>query len=50
MHLPTRRLTCMKTIGYAATYGLVTEAHLVGQEYSLLITLFYLGYLVILSK
>lgn len=23
-----------------------TEAHLVGQEYSLLITLFYIGYLV----
>ncbi|KAJ6107998.1 hypothetical protein N7523_009321 [Penicillium sp. IBT 18751x] len=34
------------TIGYAATYGLVTEAHLVGQEYSLLVTMFYLGYLI----
>ncbi|KAJ5683269.1 hypothetical protein N7462_006434 [Penicillium macrosclerotiorum] len=34
------------TISYAATYGIVTEAHLVGQEYSLLITIFYIGYLV----
>ncbi|CEJ60725.1 hypothetical protein PMG11_09288 [Penicillium brasilianum] len=34
------------TISYAATYGMVTEAHLKGQEYSLLITLFYIGYLV----
>lgn len=29
----------------AATYGLIEEAKLVGQEYSLLITLFYLGYI-----
>ncbi|KAJ6000335.1 hypothetical protein N7481_000744 [Penicillium waksmanii] len=34
------------TISYAATYGIITEAHLVGQEYSLLITIFYIGYLV----
>ncbi|KAJ5368641.1 uncharacterized protein N7496_008401 [Penicillium cataractarum] len=34
------------TISYAATYGMITEAHLKGQEYSLLITLFYIGYLV----
>ncbi|KAF3389439.1 hypothetical protein F1880_003412 [Penicillium rolfsii] len=34
------------TISYAATYGMITEAHLKGQEFSLLITLFYIGYLV----
>lgn len=35
-----------KTISQAATYGLVTEAHLQGQEFSLLISIFYIGYLV----
>ncbi|TPX10390.1 uncharacterized protein E0L32_008609 [Thyridium curvatum] len=34
------------TISQAATYGLVNEAQLVGQEFSLLITIFYIGYLV----
>ncbi|KAJ5723710.1 hypothetical protein N7488_001745 [Penicillium malachiteum] len=33
------------TMSYAGTYGLETEAHLVGQEYSLLTTIFYIGYL-----
>ncbi|KAJ5647319.1 hypothetical protein N7490_003691 [Penicillium lividum] len=33
------------TISYAGTYGLATEAHLVGQQYSLLTTIFYIGYL-----
>lgn len=36
----------IKTISYAATYGLTTEAGLVGQQFSTLITLFYLGYLI----
>lgn len=43
-------LTYGQTISYAATYGIVTEAHLVGQEYSLLITIFYIGYLVSLKE
>ncbi|GAM91251.1 hypothetical protein ANO11243_092980 [Dothideomycetidae sp. 11243] len=34
------------TISYAATYGLIKEAHLKGQQFSTLITLFYVGYLV----
>ncbi|CAK7212681.1 hypothetical protein SBRCBS47491_001549 [Sporothrix bragantina] len=34
------------TISTAATYGMITEANLVGQEYSLLVTMFYLGYIV----
>ncbi|KPI37651.1 putative transporter [Cyphellophora attinorum] len=34
------------TISQAATYGLIQEAHLKGQEFSLLISLFYIGYLV----
>ncbi|CAK7219663.1 hypothetical protein SCUCBS95973_003894 [Sporothrix curviconia] len=34
------------TISTAATYGLITEANLVGQDYSLLVTLFYIGYVV----
>ncbi|TAQ84210.1 hypothetical protein B7494_g7466 [Chlorociboria aeruginascens] len=34
------------TIAAAATYGLAKEAHLHGQQYSLLVTLFYLGYFV----
>ncbi|KAI1622124.1 major facilitator superfamily domain-containing protein [Exophiala viscosa] len=34
------------TISQAATYGLVKEAHLKGQEFSLLISIFYIGYLV----
>ncbi|CAK7204298.1 hypothetical protein SEUCBS139899_007053 [Sporothrix eucalyptigena] len=34
------------TISTAATYGLVTQANLVGQEYSLLVALFYIGYIV----
>jgi hypothetical protein len=34
------------TISAAATYGIITEAHLAGQEFSLLISLFYIGYLV----
>ncbi|KAJ5948926.1 MFS allantoate transporter [Penicillium verhagenii] len=33
------------TLSYAGTYGLETEAHLVGQQYSLLTTIFYIGYL-----
>ncbi|KAJ5992657.1 hypothetical protein N7451_008381 [Penicillium sp. IBT 35674x] len=33
------------TMSYAGTYGLATEAHLVGQQYSLLTTIFYIGYL-----
>ncbi|KIW05789.1 uncharacterized protein PV09_03000 [Verruconis gallopava] len=33
------------TISQAATYGLIKEAHLKGQEYSLLISIFYIGYL-----
>jgi ACS family allantoate permease-like MFS transporter len=36
----------VQTISAAATYGIITEAQLVGQEFSLLITLFYIGYLV----
>lgn len=32
-------------MSYAGTYGLATEAHLVGQQYSLLTTIFYIGYL-----
>ncbi|KAL1893271.1 hypothetical protein Sste5346_006447 [Sporothrix stenoceras] len=35
----------MATMSTAATYGLIQEANLVGQEYSLLITLFYIGYI-----
>ena len=35
-----------QTLGSAATYGLQTEAHLHGAQYSLLTTLFYLGYLI----
>ncbi|KAH8647818.1 major facilitator superfamily transporter allantoate, partial [Xylariales sp. PMI_506] len=34
------------TLSYAGTYGLTTQANLVGQEYSLLVTIFYIGYLV----
>ncbi|CAK7235502.1 hypothetical protein SBRCBS47491_009314 [Sporothrix bragantina] len=34
------------TLSTAATYGLVTQAKLVGQEYSLLVALFYIGYIV----
>lgn len=35
-----------QTISAAATYGIITEAQLVGQEFSLLISIFYIGYLV----
>jgi hypothetical protein len=45
-HREFLRLIYDQTISYAATYGIITEAHLVGQEYSLLITIFYIGYLV----
>lgn len=38
-------LTHSKTISSAATYGLAGQAHLVGQEFSLLISIFYIGYL-----
>ena len=36
----------MQTLSYAGTYGLATQANLVGQEFSLLVTIFYIGYLV----
>lgn len=39
-------ITHHQTIGYAATYGIITQAHLEGQQYSLLLTLFYIAYLV----
>ena len=35
----------MQTLGAAATYGLIDQANLKGAEYSMLVTLFYLGYL-----
>lgn len=35
-----------QTISQAATYGLIKEAHLQGQQFSLLISIFYIGYLV----
>ncbi|KAM0723527.1 hypothetical protein Q7P37_000514 [Cladosporium fusiforme] len=34
------------TLSSAATYGMIQQANLVGQEYSLLVALFYIGYLV----
>lgn len=39
-------LTSWKTLGNAATYGLIEQANLQGAEYSMLVTLFYIGYLV----
>jgi MFS transporter, ACS family, allantoate permease len=35
-----------QTLGAAATYGLIDQANLEGAQYSMLVTLFYLGYLV----
>jgi ACS family allantoate permease-like MFS transporter len=35
-----------KTLSNAGTYGIQTQAHLAGQEFSLLVTIFYIGYLV----
>ncbi|KAJ5769635.1 MFS allantoate transporter [Penicillium odoratum] len=34
------------TLSSAGTYGIETQAHLVGQEFSLLVTIFYIGYLI----
>ncbi|KAJ5623623.1 hypothetical protein N7490_012228 [Penicillium lividum] len=34
------------TLSSAGTYGIQTQAHLVGQEFSLLVTIFYIGYLI----
>lgn len=36
----------VQTLSSAATYGMIQQANLRGQEYSLLVTLFYIGYLV----
>ncbi|KAG7293951.1 hypothetical protein NEMBOFW57_004012 [Staphylotrichum longicolle] len=41
-----RKIDFRMTLSYAGTYGLATQANLVGQEFSLLVTIFYLGYLV----
>ena len=35
-----------QTLGAAALYGLIQQANLKGQEYSMLVALFYIGYLV----
>ena len=34
----------VETISQAATYGIIKEAQLAGQEFSLLISIFYIGY------
>ncbi|KAJ5937946.1 MFS allantoate transporter [Penicillium verhagenii] len=36
----------IQTLSSAATYGIEAQAHLVGQEFSLLVTIFYIGYLI----
>ncbi|KAF2730354.1 MFS general substrate transporter [Polyplosphaeria fusca] len=40
------QLVDKNTLGAAATYGLIDQAKLKGSQYSLLVTLFYIGYMV----
>ena len=39
-------LTIPQTLSSAANYGMIQQANLKGQEFSLLVALFYIGYLV----